>query len=198
MTDRNPGLNQGHSSVTLRDVSLYIQLTSRVSCWCLAGWTGRSSLTTTALLIVLCEDLLLYVTVTEERARRLLDPADVPWVGFAAQPRCRMRGGRRKAHNLHSKTGRWWKAPHGLEIHLWPMECFTYLSGNEAAEMFVKRGQLAKKNCDWMNSLDLWLEVFTVLEVSPALMMQDHVVVTYNLKSVDRVVVLTLPDTLCL
>lgn len=55
----------------------------------LAGWTGHSSQTTTALLFVLCEDLLLYVTVTEERAGRLLDPADVPWVGFAAQPRCR-------------------------------------------------------------------------------------------------------------
>lgn len=88
MTQLQPRFESGSNSVLLRDVSLYVQHTSLYVSVCLAGWTGCSSLTTTALLIVLIGDLLLYVTVTEERARSLLDPADVPWVGFAAQALC--------------------------------------------------------------------------------------------------------------
>lgn len=114
--------------------------------FCLAGWTGRSSLTAAALLIVLCEELLLHRTVTEERAGPLIDPADVPWVGGSQLGptadqlvQTFSNHERRKAHNLHSVMAECWKAPHGLKIHVWQMERFTSPPHNEAVESVCKK-----------------------------------------------------------
>lgn len=168
-----PRFESGASGVTLRDVSLYIQLTSQVSCSyvSLGGLDAPPRPPPPYYLFSVSTFSSMWQWQRSEpgafSTRQMfrgsgsqLSPAADQLVQTFSD---RMRGERRKAHDLHSKTGRWWKAPHGPEIHVRQMECFTYPSGNEASENVWKKRPIGKKNCDWMNSLDLWLEVLTVL-----------------------------------